>query len=299
MKKVFILVLLIFILSSCKPQESISIMAPQGSPAMTVLGLDPDDYAIDIVNGPDPLIAAFGSASHDAIIAPTNLGAKLFQSKDDYQLAAILVWGNYHLVSTSYTTLTLEDLHGKDLVVFGRNQTSDIIIKHILESYDIEANITYVDSVQLAAASYLADSTQIVMVAEPSLSKIKTLIPSTASLDLQAIYAELHNGSSYPQAALFVHQSMSNRDVLNLIDSLEQSIHWVNEKSEDVCQKGVEFGIIDDETMFMNAIEGSHLSLKTPDESLDSIHIYLNLILDINPNLIGGQIPIDAFYWSD
>lgn len=299
MKKVLILVLCLFILSSCKPQESITIMAPQGSPAMTILGLDSDDYTIDIVNGPDPLIAAFGSASHDAIIAPTNLGAKLFQSKEDYKLAAILVWGNYHLVSTSFVNLTLNDLQGKDVVIFGRNQTSDIIMKHILESYAIVANITYVDSVQSAAASYLADSTQIVMVAEPSLSKIKALIPSTVSLDLQSIYADLHEGSSYPQAALFVHQSMSHRDVSHLIDSLDQSIDWVNEKSEEVCQKGVEFGIIDDETMFMNAIEGSHLSLKTPNESLDSIHIYLNLILDLNPNLIGGQIPTDAFYWSD
>lgn len=299
MKKGLIILLIILTLCSCKPKETLSLMVPQGSPAMTVLGLNSENYLIDVVNGPDPLLAAFGSLSHDAIIAPTNLGAKLFQSKDDYQLAAVLVWGNYHIVSTSFQNPSLQGLEGKEIMVFGRNQTSDIIIKHLLDAYNIDANLIYVDSVQLAAAEYLVDPTKIVMVAEPSLSKIKALVPGTKSLDLQEVYSNLHDGSSYPQASLFVKKDLNKTKVSQLIDDLTSSIHWVNEKSDLVCQKGVEFGILDDEIIFKDAIEGSHLMLQIPTEAKTSLTNYLMIILDMNPNLIGGQIPNEGFYWSD
>lgn len=178
MKKLLIF-LIVCILVSCTPQNKVSLMAPQGSPLMTVLGLDQDDYSIDVVNGADPLVAAFGSNSHDAIIAPTNLGIKLYASKPDYKLAALIVFGNYHLISTSFTDGNMTELQDKHVVVFGQNQTSDIIFKHLINELNLNVTIDYVDSVQLATSTYLFDSTKIVMVAEPSLSKIKGLVPET------------------------------------------------------------------------------------------------------------------------
>lgn len=294
-----LMILIVFMLVSCTPTKKLSIMVPQGSPAMTILGLDQDDYAIDIVNGPDPLVAAFGSGSHNAIIAPTNLGVKLYQSKPDYRLAAVVVFGNYHLVSTTFNQSDLNEIEGKTIIVFGQNQTSDIIIKHLIEQKNITVSINYVDSVQLASAEYLSDPTQIVMVAEPSLSKLKVLVPETKSIDLQEVYAQLHEDLSYPQASLFVQSTLSSHDVNQLIDDLKNSIEQVNDGIESVIMRGIELGISDDVDILENAILGSHLDLLTPDLSMTSIETYLNVILDLNPMLIGGKIPDSSIYWSD
>lgn len=299
MKKILILIVLVSLLYGCQEKEKLTIMVPQGSPAMTILGLDMDQYAVDIVNGPDPLVYAFGSSSHDAIIAPTNLGAKLYQSKDNYKLAAVLVWGNYHVVSTRFESESLFELDNQSIIVFGKNQTSDIIIKHLIASYEIDVDIIYVDSVQTAAAEFIADPTKMVMVAEPSLSKIKTLIPDTQSIDLQKIYAELHDDSSFPQASLFVKQSLDQNVITQIINHLDASIGFVNHQSDAVYALGVAWHILDNIEAFKLSIDGSHLLLKRPDEVKDALDLYLNLIINLNPQLIGGQIPDENFYWSD
>jgi len=70
--------------------DELSVLIPFGSPALSMAGLlinednQVGEYSLDeyvtykteIVNGSDPLVAAFTSQRHDVIIAPTNLGAK-------------------------------------------------------------------------------------------------------------------------------------------------------------------------------------------------------------------------------
>jgi NitT/TauT family transport system substrate-binding protein len=274
-------------------------MLPQGSPEMTVLGLSDKDYRLDMILGPDSLVAAFGSQSHDVIIAPTNLGAKLFQSKETYQLAAVLVWGNYHLVSTSFQSLELSEVQGKDILVFGQNQTSDIIIKHLLNAFSIDANVTYVDSVANAAALYLNDPTKVVMVAEPSLSRLKSLVPETKSIDLQTLYQSLYGSNAYPQAGLFIKQGLSTVKVNQLLEDIASSITSVNAKEEKLLERGVAWGLAPDKDIFSSAIDGSHLFFAKPEDVMDDIHTYFSIILDMNPGLIGGSLPNDRFYWSD
>lgn len=294
-----LMILLIVMMYGCQSKEQLNILVPQGSPAMTILGLDQSIYKVDVVNGPDPLVAAFGSGSHDAIIAPTNLGLKLYQSKDLYQCAAIVVWGNYHLVSSRFESFTIDDLNNQDIIVFGQNQTSDIILKHILAFYNITVTITYVDSVANASALYVNNPNQIVMVAEPSLSQLKALVPETKHIDLQTIYQSLHHDQSFPQAALFVHRDLTEDQIRKLIDNLELSIHDVNDEKDDLLSYGVSLGIVNDKNILKNAISSSHLALILALDAKDELDTYIEIILDLNPALIGGSMPDLSFYWSD
>lgn len=298
MKKLLMILLVIF-LYGCQPSDKIKIMVPQGSPQLATLGLDDDLYDMDVVIGADPLVAAFGSMSHDVIIAPTNLGAKLYQAKPSYVLAATLVWGNYYVISTSFETHTIDQLEGQSIVVFGQNQTSDIIIKHLLSSYEIEANITYVDSVVAASSLYISDPTLIVLVAEPSFSIIKKLIPETKYIDCQELYANIHDLASYPQASLFVRSDLHRDKVSALLEDIESSITWVNSREDDVLQKGISVGLVDDPDVLSDAIMGSHLIYQSAQEAKEACTTYLMMILTFNPQLIGAQLPDDGFYWSD
>jgi len=113
MKKSLSILIFLLVLSGCKPSESISMIVPYGTPELSQLYMeDSKDYQVDIVQGADPLISAFGSVSHDVIFAPTHLGAKMYHSIGSYRLAASIIWGNYYLVSTE--ELSIEDLSGRD-----------------------------------------------------------------------------------------------------------------------------------------------------------------------------------------
>lgn len=298
MKKRLIILFCTVFLIACKTSSNITMMVPQGSPAMTILGLNDDVYNIDIVNGPDVLIAAFGSGSHDAIIAPTNLGAKLYGAKDNYRLAASLVWGNYHLVSQSFDEPSFLDLDQKEIIVFGRNQTSDIILQFLINAHHINPVLTYVDSLQNAQAMYILEPHKIVMVAEPSLSTIKTLVQGTKSIDLQHVYQDITQASSYPQASLFVHKRLSNRDVETLCQDIKTSIEGINRYETSLIQKGVSLGIATHESVLRDAIEGSHLSFAYGLDVVLDIEAYFEIIIAMNPKLLGNTLPPRTFYWS-
>ena len=87
---------------------SFDMLVPSGSTAMALAHLvattpqlgDHVTYTVQpYVQGSDPLVAAFTSETSQVIVAPTNLGATLYQKELPYQLVATLVWGNLYLIS--------------------------------------------------------------------------------------------------------------------------------------------------------------------------------------------------------
>ena len=107
MKRVYIVLTLflsVFLFASCtntktnstNDNKTIKIIAPSGAPALSQVliahnALNEDftiaNYKIsfETTNGAQGVQAAITSQSHDVIIAPINLGAKLFKSSNAYK----------------------------------------------------------------------------------------------------------------------------------------------------------------------------------------------------------------------
>ena len=84
-------------------ETPVSIICPSGTPALGLANYydSVKGASFEIVNGADPLVAAFGTKSHDLIVAPVNLGAKFYNTNENYVLAKTFVWGNLFLASKS------------------------------------------------------------------------------------------------------------------------------------------------------------------------------------------------------
>lgn len=299
MKKIIIIILLAFTLVGCKPKDQtpIKMIVPFGSPQLSQLYMQSStSYHVDIIQGADPLVAAFGSKSHDVIFAPTNLGAKMYQAKPDYILIAVVVWGNFYLVTEDESIDSFLDLQDKEVIVFGQNQTSDIIIKYIMHGLDINFNITYVDSVQTATEMYLMDTNKIVMVAEPSLSKIKSLKEETKVIDLQTLYLDVHGSDTYPQAGVFVKADLSQQKIDRIITDLSNSIETLNLNISDSAHLAITLGVNLTHPVLMDAILNSNIRYQSARSSKPLIEDYFMILLEYNPLLIGGELPNDGFY---
>jgi NitT/TauT family transport system substrate-binding protein len=301
MKKLlaFLLLLTSFGLLSCTPKDArLTLLVPSGSPSLAVLHLlaDTEMYRVDVVNGSDPLLAAFASNSHDAIIAPTNLGARLYQSGMDYVFAGTINWGNFYLVMGGIGTINLAELQDKTIVVFGQNQTSDIILKYVLGANGIVAGFTYVDSVATASAMFLADQNLIILTAEPTFATLQSRVANLASFDLQAEYARLSGQESYPQAGLFVHKGLKPAARDALIAAVATSIDSVVSDVSAAADLAVtlEFGL--SKAVLLEAIPNSRLNFVSAIDSKSALEAYFNMIMTFNPNLIGGSLPVDEFY---
>ncbi len=302
MKKLLLTLLLLTCIGllSCTPKDArLTLMVPSGSPSLAVMHLlnDPDNYRVDIVNGSDPLLAAFASNSHDAIIAPTNLGARLYQSGMDYVFAGTVSWGNLYLVMGGIGTIHLSELEDRSIVVFGQNQTSDIVLKYVLGANGIVSRLTYVDSVATATAMFVADQNLIVLTAEPSYSTLQSRVTNFASFDLQAEYARLTGQESYPQAGLFVRTGMKAAVRAALISAVAASVDDVVLDIDTASDLAVALGLGTSKAIMQSAIPNSRLRFVSAIDSKLALEAYFNVIMSFNPNLIGGALPADAFYY--
>ena len=299
--KRFILVLLLFgimfHLLGCSKPNQIKIMAPQGSPELAVTYLkNNSDYHVDVVIGADPLLAAFSSQTHEVIIAPTHLGAKLYASDFDYIMLGIVVFGNYYFVSQLQKLNDLTDIHGKEVVIFGQNQTSDIIVKHVFNHFEVEANITYVDSVATANAMLILNPELIILTAEPSLSTLITSYPNIEILSLDLYYQRLE-GQTYPQASVFVKSSLSDASMKKIELDFIEATAKLNEDVNASADLAIKQGLNMEKDVLTSAIPRSHIEYHNAFESKALIETYLSMIYLMNKELVINPQPDDTFYY--
>lgn len=278
-------------------EEPLGVIAPNGAPALAQMFMQENEhYDVSVVNGADPLSAAFASGSHDFIYAPTNLGALMYNTNIDYKFIAAITFGNYYLVSME-ENFTLESLEGEEIVVFGQNSTSDIILQYILDENEINATYRYVNSVSDANTELIIDNDIIILSAEPLLSVLKTMVSGLNTIDLQAEYQEITGESSYPQAGVFAKADLDSRYVDDFLEELEDSIDQVNSDLDAAVAKALELEYSFTESVLTTAIPNSNIDFKTASEVRNDLETYFNIILEMNGALIGGELPDDDFYF--
>ena len=303
MKKLYILIIaLLFVLCGCskstKSNSHYTLLAPNGTPVLSTLNLDETKYEIQAVKGADPLKVAFLNKTHDIIIAPTNLGAIMYNNNQNYKLAASIVFGNYYLVTVG-NELTLSSLDGKEIIAFGATETAGLILNYILDNneFNTKPTIKYVDSVDTAQAELTLDNTKIILSAEPSLSILKTKISGIVSLDLQEEYKKLSGKDSYPQASLFVLSTMTKEQVEEIRKDIKNSINLLLTKVDESASKANEKYNYPVEAI-KTSIPLSHITYKSAKDAKEDIDFYFELIMKENAKLLGGNKPSEEFLYQ-
>lgn len=286
----------------------LKLVVPFGSPSLALSSfiLETTDVenatlTTEVVNGVDPLVTAFTSGSHDVIVAPNNLGAKLVNTGLEYTYVGSVVYGNLYIASSN-TEVTLDDLEGKEIVAFGQNATPDVALQKVLKGNELldKVTIRYVGSVSDAQVELLSGQAEFALLAEPILSVTKTKL-EVGTINLQDEWKALTGASSYPQAGVFVKNDIVNErpDIIeSLVENLKSSVTYANENPETVASDLVaaEFGL--PEPIIKSAIPNSNLMFVGAEESREALELYFNEIINLNAALIGGNLPSDDFYYK-
>ncbi len=294
---VLLLAVVFFSMAACNEEKTtIDVITPQGSPALAALYLHENEaYEMDIVNGPDPLVSAFGSGSHDVILAPTNLGAKMHASGSDYRFLGAITFGNYYLVTQQQDGFTFDSLDGKEIVMFGRMQTGDAIVQYLCQDTGIEPSFTYVDSVQSASALWLENPETIILTAEPSLS-VLSANHDLSIIDIQEIYQETTGDGSYPQAGVFVNKRLSEDRMDEIASDIEASVEDVLDDPDSAATFAASLDYPFPESVMASAIPRCHLGFIAADDVKDDLEAYFTRLSQLNPQLYGGELPEEKFY---
>lgn len=224
--------------ASDSKNEPISILAPQGAPALATLPFaDQEMVSVDYVSGSDPLSAELikNDSAYDVIIAPINLGTKLIEKDNTpYRLAAVITWGNLYIVGEA------DYQNGDAFAAFGEAAVPGKILTHYADIKEV----TYFNSVQDVQTQLLSGKAKAGLLAEPAATatiakakeKGKTL---TVLQDLQE--KETVDGQKgYPQAAVFVKDREKSEAVLKHIEQFLNEAADEEQISAWIEQLGVE-----------------------------------------------------------
>lgn len=314
MKKILMATLLTLFLVACSNTKNsdINILVPNGTPFIAIGGLiGEEDIIIEAVSGPDLLVSGLISKSHDIIIAPINLGAKVYASGSiNYQLDSIITYGSNYIVSRKKDELNhISDLHEKALMAYGRGSIPDIILRKALSINHTYVDITYQNGMDQIIPffvsnpddpNYVTDSTpQYILCAEPIISKLEI----EYQMDLN-IYPLQDNIFSYiksiPQAAIFVNKESNKiKDINKTLIKIEENILYLNNDPENYSDK-----IVNLHQYFKNlkaniiaqSIPRSNIGFDKAIENQDYINSFFSILNDYNPELIGNKIPDKDFY---
>lgn len=228
--------------SSSTPKEEtvepVSILCPTGAPALSIQGAaDLEDVSIEYVDGSDLLTSELAKedGEYDIIVAPTNLGAKVYSESESYNLDAVLTWGNLYLVGPEGI-----DLKTSSIAAFGQNAVPGLVFNQVEEE---GLNVTWYSSAAEAQQALLTGQQQVALLAQPvaqaTIAKAKENGKEFSVLqDLQALWKEKTGSedAGYPQASLFVKADEQEK-VSRVLEGIET---FIADADEDTLTSAID-----------------------------------------------------------
>ncbi len=255
-------------------EYELNISTPNGAPLIAISGaVEKEDVTagtVKIISDTSTLPAVFQAGTEDIIVAPVNVGTKLFKAgKSKYKLASVITWGNTYFTSGK-ENFQLSDMNNSDVLLFGKGSINEGIATYVLNKKGITINAKYpdVDAVASIKTALEADSTQMAMIAEPVLTVTSASLAKSSktltSYSIADLYKEVSN-HDYPQAAIFVnpdsydlHKDKFDEffgEVKTTCDSANDST-----KVSEVATKANEVGVPQPAAVLTKAIPGCKLN---------------------------------------
>lgn len=241
MKKLSVLLSVFFIImlvsftgcNTVQSQSSIRFAAPEGTPALAMLNFAVSGEKINgtdteyAVVSPSNIAAEMSSGKADIVIMPVNAGANLIRQGADYKLVSIAVTGSLYMTGFGEkgSALSFDDVKGKKIVCIGQTGVPGLVFRYIMTKNNIEMITSGIPSENQVFVEYVADGAaakvrlaghhaDFAVVGEPAATVFKNALSCDSEMDLQKEYAKADsaNGSSYPQAGLFVKSSLFSNE---------------------------------------------------------------------------------------
>lgn len=292
---IIVFVCIIFIGCGKKDEKKYKVIMPSGTPLIAFGNLiDDENFDIEVVNGSDPLQAAFVGGEYDMIIAPFNLGAKLYLAgKSKYLLDAIITTNNTYLISKN-NYASISDIKDKSVLAYGAGSMPFVGVKALSDNKELNLQITALNSgVADVSASFLAgkEDYDLYMMAEPNL----TILKGKTSLYTIDVSKELD--LTLVQACLFVNPESNVSSIV--LEKIEKNIASLNDNPEKyakaVLEKNAFFKNLGEENL-KNAIPNCNIVYKKAVNNKDIVESTYELLNKYVPNLLNGNKPDEGFY---
>ena len=265
-------------------------------------------YKTDYADEPTQMVAKISSGELDIACVPTNLAAKLYKvTKGNIRTAAVSTLGVLYLVDTSGQVSSVAELAGKTVYAPASTQAAnpEYILRYLLQKNGVsDADVKFDYTVDELVAAVVSGKVQTVMMPEPKVTALKgQLKKADVAFTVTDLQAEWNKVCDTPvaQGVVIVRSDWlkDNEGAFKTFmnDFAASSDAAVNDLDGTVANV-VTLGVIPNDALARQAIPNCNIVCKTGDDMKKAVSDFLAVLLEADPQSVGGSLPDDAFYYA-
>lgn len=288
--------------------ETIHVGALKGPTAMGMAQLlDDEEYEFTIATSPDEIVPMIVQGKVDIAAVPANLAAVLYQKTEQkVSVLAANTLGVLYIVENGDTVKSVEDLKGKTIYASGKGATPEYALNSVLEANGIDpqkdVTIEFKSEHAEVVAALAQDQTAVGLLPQPfvttALMKNENL---KVALDLNELWeSSVEDGSRLVTGVVVVRNEFAeeNKEALDaFMDAYKESVDFVNTDTEAAAEIIGAHDIVAKEVA-AKAIPECSIVFIEGDEMETMLSGYLATLEEQNPEIIGGRLPDEAFYYK-
>ena len=263
---------------------------------------------------PDELRALLLKKEVQFVALPTNVAANLYNKKEPIRLLNVPECGILEILSRDANLKHIEDFKGKEIIVPFRADMPDIVLQALIKQAGLDAkkdfSLKYVPNPPDAMQMLLLRRADHVLLAEPATSMA---MRKTGSFPVSLIAPELHRSLNLqsewgrlfttepkvPQAGLSVVGEVDKEVVKRFSEEYEKALLWYQSHPKEAGEM-VEKAL---KTFKAEAISDSiahtQFELKNAQQSKVALERFFEILMQIEPKLIGSKMPDEGFYYVE
>lgn len=259
---------------------------------------------------PSTFVAPLTQGDIDIAAIPSNLASVVYnKTEGGVQVLAINTLGVLNIVERGESVQSVEDLVGKTIYATGGGATPEYTLRYILSQKGIDADndltIQWCADTTEALSYVAADEAAIAMLPQPFVTAAMAQVEGLrVAIDLNDAWADTEagaDGSSIVTGVVVVRTAFAKENpeaVAAFLEEYEKSVNFANENVTEAAALIEKYGIVAKAVVAEKALPGCHITFLSGQQMKDSLSAYLEILMNENPQAVGGSLPGDDFYYG-
>lgn len=264
-------------------------------------------YEFTMVTAADELLGKMINGDLDIALVPANMAGILFnKTNHGIRVIDINTLGVLYVVTADDSIKGIRDLKGKTVYLTGKGTTPDYTLQYLLQAnqmYSDDVTLEYKSEASEVASILSEQPDAIGLLPQPfatvAIVQNEKLKPAFNLTDEWDLVSEGGNGSLVTGVTICRSDLLEEQEdaVKTFLDEHKASAAFANDHTAEAAQLVAEAGIIEKAQIAEKALPYCSITYVDGSEMQTMLNGYLTVLHNMDPKTVGGEMPVEEFYY--
>ena len=267
-------------------------------------------YTFTVASAPEDVVSGIANGSLDMAAVPTNLASTLYaKTSGGVQVCALNTYGVLYILEKGETVNGFADLKGRTIYATGQGSNPEYVLEYLLTenglTYSLDGSAADVQLQFMASdelvGGMVSGKYDLCMLPVPAVTAVTVQNPDVrVAMDLTAEWDKLGVDGKLTQGCIVVSTKFAEANPGAVAAFLTEYAASIDSVLNDPAHAGElceQYGIVAKAPIATKAIPSCNLCCVTGADMRPVLEPFFKVMLDANPQSIGGALPGDDFYF--